>query len=107
MTKMTVTLPILDIFFSVVLFFLSTLLLYQGWRICFTGKKEPLFPYIIAKFLANSIDKEQEFLKKTSHLRTSSFLILQGVSALVGGAFGVTLSIVFIINIMARIEEIY
>jgi hypothetical protein len=101
---MTVTIPILDIFFAFVLFFLSTLLLYQGWRICFTKKKEPLFPYTIVKFLAKSIDKEQEFLKRTSHLRTSPFLILQGVSALVGGVLGVTLCIVFIINIMARIE---
>lgn len=99
---MTVSIPILDIFFVVILFFLSTLLFHQGWKICFTEKKEPLFPYTIAKFLANSLGKEKEFLKRTSHFRTSSFLTLQGFSALVGGVLGITLCIVFIINIVAR-----
>jgi hypothetical protein len=99
----TVTLPILDLFFLVILFFLFALSFYQGWEICFKKKKEPLFPYQLIVLIASYLGKEDEFRERTSHLHTSFLLNMQGVSGLLGGTLGVILCIVFLVNIISRV----
>ncbi|HNM35920.1 MAG TPA: hypothetical protein PKI33_02610 [Anaerolineales bacterium] len=100
---MTITLPILDLFFCTVLFFLFAFCFYQGWEICFMQKNEPLFPYQVIALIASYLGKEDEFRERTSHLRTSFLLRAQGVSALLGGALGIVLCVVFFINIISRV----
>lgn len=101
---MTITLPILDIVVVAVFLLLFILFLYQGWGICFKKRKEPLFPYKIMKLIAKKLGKGEFFSQRTSYLNSSFFLNLQGVSALIGGILGIISCVIFIINIISRIE---
>ena len=101
---MTITLPILDTFVCAIFLFLSIVFLYQGLEICFMKRKEPLFPYKIMKLIANFLGNGEYFIKRTSYLDNSFYLNLQGVSALIGGVIGIISCVIFIINIISRIE---
>ena len=56
------------------------------------------------KLIANFFGNGENFIKRTSHLNNSFYLNLQGVSALIGGVIGIISCVIFIINIISRIE---
>ncbi|WKZ38430.1 MAG: hypothetical protein QY332_10865 [Anaerolineales bacterium] len=101
---MTLTIPLLDIFVSAFLGFLSIFAFCQGWSISFGKKATPLFPYFFISKLADLIGKGDVYRERMSYMYTLANIKKQGIYGLIGGALGFCGSVLFFIDAVSRIE---
>ena len=85
---MTVTIPILDILFWLLLSVVSAFAIYQGWRICLTGKVSFFFTDLILIKIAELLGNGKEYRKKTLNMYNLIPIKIYGYLLLFGGVFG-------------------
>ena len=85
---MTITIPILDLFFWLWICTMSALAIYQGWRICFMNDNSLIYLDALFLVIVKFLGYEKRYRDWLSEKYKPKTLKVYGYSVLIGGFMG-------------------